>query len=310
MGARSKLGQSRRVEDFYITRQPLWGRDQNVLRGQGNLRGIITRQPLWGRDQNGSSRSPPRPDTLPDSPCGGEIKTECQSVRVTQGDYQTAPVGTRSKRFLGMASRLNPITRQPLWGRDQNDTTFHLGDFLELPDSTCGGEIKNIFFYRWKKTLYHSFYHIDLEFQFHHSYKTMKNQTDPEILEFFNKKLQNELAKKLDEAGSNQETIKSELQNLEVRIQENRKSELAAISNILKLISKSSGEPPKERRQKLTDEEIKVKLKAILSEDKMSGKSIQDQLGISYPRFSLFNENNPDFLGKEGNKKTTVYFLK
>lgn len=138
----------------------------------------------------------------------------------------------------------------------------------------------------------------------------MKNQTDPEILEFFNKKLQNELAKKLDEAGSNQETIKSELQNLEVRIQENRKSELAAISNILKLISKSSGEPPKERRQKLTDEEIKVKLQAILSEDKMSGKSIQDQLGISYPRFSVFNENNPDFLGKEGNKKTTVYFLK
>ena len=73
VGARSKRKAEQRRKGATLTRLPLWGRDQNVM------------------------RSPPSQRMrLPECPCGGEIKTECQPVRVTGVAYQIAPVGARS----------------------------------------------------------------------------------------------------------------------------------------------------------------------------------------------------------------------
>jgi hypothetical protein len=137
----------------------------------------------------------------------------------------------------------------------------------------------------------------------------MKNKT--EALEQFQKLQEIILSDKLDATKSNNDEVKQGLEKLSDTIEANRKAELSAISTILKLLGKSSGESIKTRNTtKLTDDGIKEKLKEILSEAPKSGKYIQDKIGISYTRFTIFNNNNPDFLGKEGSKKTTVYFLK
>jgi len=80
----------------------------------------ITRQPLWGRDQNSTYQIADALKKLPDSPCGGEIKTRLSPLHQHQQHYQTAPVGARSKPIGVWVHRLAGITRQPLWGRDQN----------------------------------------------------------------------------------------------------------------------------------------------------------------------------------------------
>ncbi len=80
--------------------------------------------------------------TLPDSPCGGEIKTEFLLEDVRLLHYQTAPVGARSKLKCAVSEEGLAITRQPLWGRDQNRTQLPPAPRRELPDSPCGGEIK------------------------------------------------------------------------------------------------------------------------------------------------------------------------
>jgi hypothetical protein len=139
----------------------------------------------------------------------------------------------------------------------------------------------------------------------------MSNLIESSVVEALNKSVENAVAQKLLSAQSNQEEIKSHLQKLSDTIENNRKAELSAISQILKLLGKSSGESIKKRNTvKITDDEIKEKLIVIIPENGLSGKSIQDQIGISYTRFTIFNNNNPDFLRKEGNKKTTVYFIK
>ena len=132
-----------------------------------------------------------------------------------------------------------------------------------------------------------------------------------EALEQFQKFQELILSENLDAAKSNNDEVKQELEKLSDIIETNRKAELSAISQILKLLGKSSGDSTKKRNTaKFTDDEIKEKLKVIIPENGLSGKSIQDQIGISYTRFTIFNNNNSDFLRKEGNKKTTVYFLK
>ena len=119
------------------------------------------------------------------------------------------------------------------------------------------------------------------------------------------------LSETLDDEKTISDEVKQELEKLSDTIETNRKAELSAISQILKLLGKSSGESVKKRNTaKFTDDEIKEKLKVIIPDHGLSGKSIQDKIGISYTRFTIFNNNNPDFLGKEGSKKTTVYFLK
>ncbi len=187
VGARSKLIAAFQSAGQFITRQPLWGRDQNYLCGHagieqalpdspcggeiktcGRFAGItsfyyqtapvgarsklgscgecgllvITRQPLWGRDQNSTLRTVTTSTSLPDSPCGGEIKTSPASSCCHARHYQTAPVGARSKRQPPGRSRGRCITRQPLWGRDQNASKNSKTVAVELPDSPCGGEIK------------------------------------------------------------------------------------------------------------------------------------------------------------------------
>ena len=122
VGARSKRRGLARLRRAPITRQPLWGRDQNrsdwAARGAGYYQTApvgarskrlhfyirrsrdITRQPLWGRDQNLLPEKRGNYSKLPDSPCGGEIKTTLHTWRNPDIYYQTAPVGARSKKHL------------------------------------------------------------------------------------------------------------------------------------------------------------------------------------------------------------------
>lgn len=137
----------------------------------------------------------------------------------------------------------------------------------------------------------------------------MKNKT--KAFEQYEKIKEVILSEALDDEKSMNDEVKQELEKLSDTIEINRKAELSAISQILKLLGKSSGDSTKKRNTaRFTDDEIKEKLKVIIPEHGLSGKSIQDQIGISYTRFTIFNNNNSDFLRKEGNKKTTVYFLK
>lgn len=139
----------------------------------------------------------------------------------------------------------------------------------------------------------------------------MNNLIEPSVVELLNKSVEIAVAQKLQSAQSNQEKLRSELENLSDTIETNRKAELTAISQILKLLGKSSGEGSKPRNTiKLDDNDIKDKLNEILLNKKMSGKSIQDTIGITYARFNIFLKRNPSFLGREGERKTTVYFLK
>jgi hypothetical protein len=136
----------------------------------------------------------------------------------------------------------------------------------------------------------------------------MKNKT--QALEQFQKLQEIILSDKLDAEKSNNDEVKQELENLSATIEANRKAELSSISQILKLLGKSSGESIKSRKTtKLDDNDIKEKLKEILLDQKLSGKSIQDKIGITYARFNIFLERNPSFLGREGERKTTLYFL-
>ena len=119
VGARSKLESLSEKTTELITRQPLWGRDQNAICG---------RRPFWM--------------ALPDSPCGGEIKTRIKRESGEESNYQTAPVGARSKPSSSLRFWRVTITRQPLWGRDQNSGLSTDCVSGRLPDSPCGGEIK------------------------------------------------------------------------------------------------------------------------------------------------------------------------
>ena len=80
--------------------------------------------------------------SLPDYPCGGEIKTtiKLQSGKVIY--YQTTPVGARSKLLQPLERNSRHITRLPLWGRDQNPVFAEWCVWNALPDYPCGGEIK------------------------------------------------------------------------------------------------------------------------------------------------------------------------
>ena len=164
MGARSKRVQSPCCFPNTITRLPLWGRDQN--RASVHLRRLrhyqttpvgarsklqlsyrvvrlyITRLPLWGRDQNSYNLSNEIHATLPDYPCGGEIKTQSLRNGASGMHYQTTPVGARSKLLACVAFTAKHITRLPLWGRDQNGSAVTTAVPCTLPDYPCGGEIK------------------------------------------------------------------------------------------------------------------------------------------------------------------------
>ncbi len=142
VGARSKLVRLSTLRSRFVTRQPLWGRDQNMEIQYLANKERVTRQPLWGRDQNEYHESGDNLFWLPDSPCGGEIKTGSRGDQQCPLRYQTAPVGARSKRAPSRTCCATSVTRQPLWGRDQNCSRKSFAFVTELPDSPCGGEIK------------------------------------------------------------------------------------------------------------------------------------------------------------------------
>jgi hypothetical protein len=113
--------------------------------------------------------------------------------------------------------------------------------------------------------------------------------------------------KKLEKA------LNAHLKNIQKRADEEKES----INQILSILSGKAPESSKkvkktrEKRIKLTDDEIISKLNEILSGGvKLSKSEIQSKIGVQLNRFKLFLQNHPDLLGHEGKNKTSRWFLK
>jgi hypothetical protein len=122
----------------------------------------------------------------------------------------------------------------------------------------------------------------------------------------------NELAALGDKSKKLEKALNNYLKNINKRA----KQEKDSINAILSILTGKSGssskkdEIPKEKAIKLTDEEILVKLREILSGDKKLPQStILSQIAIRYSRFKKFLQNYP-VLGHEGKNKTSLWFLK
>ena len=122
----------------------------------------------------------------------------------------------------------------------------------------------------------------------------------------------NELAALGDQNKKLEKELKRYLGNIQKRADDEKES----INAILSILTGNSQSTPKkvkktkEKRIKLTDEEILVKLQEILSGGKkLSQSTILSQIGIQYSRFKKFLQNHP-VLGNEGKNKTSLWFLK
>ncbi len=73
---------------------------------------------------------------------------------------------------------------------------------------------------------------------------------------------------------------------------------------------KSAGATGRTRRRSLTDEEITEKIRILLGDGKaMSGKEIQDNIGIPFSRFKSWMSANPILLNKGTGKSNSRYIL-
>jgi hypothetical protein len=122
----------------------------------------------------------------------------------------------------------------------------------------------------------------------------------------------NELAALGEKNKKLQKELKRYLGNIQKRADEEKES----INAILSILTGNSQSTPKkvkktkEKRIKLTDEEILVKVQEVLSGGKkLSQSTILSQIGIQYSRFKKFLQNHP-VLGNEGKNKTSLWFLK
>jgi hypothetical protein len=117
--------------------------------------------------------------------------------------------------------------------------------------------------------------------------------------------------------GEQNKKLEKELKRYLGKIQKRADEEKESINAILSILSGKAPESSKkvkktrEKRIKLTDEEILSKLNEILSGGaKLSKSEIQSKIGIHFNRFELFLQNHPDLLGHEGKNKTSRWFLK
>ena len=115
-----------------------------------------------------------------------------------------------------------------------------------------------------------------------------------------------------DQKKQIEKALKSYLSDMQKRV-EKEKSQINGIIELLNSSKPSSQKKPnkKEKTKKLSEEEILSQVKEILSNGvKLSKSAVQDKLGIAYPRFTSFMKSHADLFGHEGNKKTSVIFLK
>lgn len=113
------------------------------------------------------------------------------------------------------------------------------------------------------------------------------------------------------------EKIIKALNEYKVKIQIRADKEKDLISAIIAELSENSETTPrenrktKEKRIKLSDEEILEKVKEILSvEGKLSKKKIAEKIGINSPRFEKFFKINSGLFQTEGVRKTSLISLK
>lgn len=91
---------------------------------------------------------------------------------------------------------------------------------------------------------------------------------------------------------------------------------LEEISQIDHEIAELGGTAPKPartgrtRRRSLTDEEITEKIKVLMGDGKaLSGKEIQDQIGIAFTRFKAWQDKYPILINKGTSKSNSRYIL-
>ena len=113
------------------------------------------------------------------------------------------------------------------------------------------------------------------------------------------------------------EKIIKALNAYKVKIQIRADKERDLISAIVAELTENAETTPrdtkktKEKRIKLSDEEILEKVKEILSvEGKLSKKKIAEKIGINSPRFEKFFKTNSGLFQTEGIRKTSLIFLK
>jgi hypothetical protein len=123
----------------------------------------------------------------------------------------------------------------------------------------------------------------------------------------------NELAALGDQNKKIEKALKDYLVKIEKRADEEKKS----INLILSILTGTAPTAPKkvkktkEKRIKLSDEEILEKVKALLaSGDKLPKSTILSKIGIKSPRFNVFLQRYPELLGNQGKNKTSRWFLK
>jgi len=91
---------------------------------------------------------------------------------------------------------------------------------------------------------------------------------------------------------------------------------LEEIAEIDNQIAELGGKAPKAagagrtRRRSLTDDEITEKIRVLMGDGKaLSGKEIQDQIGIAFNRFKAWHEKNPILINKGTSKSNSRYIL-
>jgi hypothetical protein len=116
--------------------------------------------------------------------------------------------------------------------------------------------------------------------------------------------------------GDQKKRIEKALKAHLAEVQNRFEKEKAQIIEIIEILNGTKSTPEKKTKRKskslkLSDAEILEQVKVTLTSGiKLSQSAIMEKLGISYPKFKSFLQNHPDLLGKEGNKKTSVLFLK
>jgi hypothetical protein len=122
-----------------------------------------------------------------------------------------------------------------------------------------------------------------------------------------------------DKIAALDEEKKKIVEDLKTRLEENQTRFDKEKAEILKMIetltgtkSKSEKSAKKESKStKVSDAEILDKVKVILSGGiKLSQSAIMEKLEISSSRFKSFLQNYPDLFGKEGQNRSSRWFLK
>ena len=132
-------------------------------------------------------------------------------------------------------------------------------------------------------------------------FKTLKDEAIKELLELRKslvKKLEQEITLLNEKFDTDADAIGSKLAELGHKLARGKNAAVSSVRRRQKFI-------------KVSDDEIKAKLSELLQGGKkVKSSEIFGYLGIARSRFTQFLKVTPDFIATEGNKRSTIYFLK